>query len=218
MNLWAQLFFLPLTAFVYGLDFMARTLQAVQQTAQQIAIATPNAGLPQCVGCGFDRSTSTGGAPRGNVTTTLKETGAMSQNCNCGDQCGKPFCEVRVYEYYIMSVKPCDERVLYGPSSTVITSDMSGEGFTSYAIALYCQDHRVPREDIKYLRVCYRINCTFPKEQESCSTHARDQVAVLREIRDALAAKSQTTATTSAPPPPPAPEKPGKGGAVAAAA
>jgi hypothetical protein len=217
MNLWTQLFYLPLTAFVCGLDFMVRTLQAVQQTAQQIAIATPNAGLPQFVSCGFDRSTSTGGAPPGNVTT-FKETGAMSQNCNCGDQCGKPFCEVRVYEYYIMSVKPCDERMLYGPTSTVVTSDMSGEGFTSYAIALYCQDHRVPREDLKYLRVCYRINCTFPKEQESCSTHARDQVAVLREIRDALAAKSQAASTPSATSAPPPPERPGKGGAAAAAA
>jgi hypothetical protein len=156
MNAWNQLLWLPMTAFVYGLEFMVQTLRAAQQAVQQIA-----------------------------PPTTLKETREMSQNC-CDDQCGKPFCEVRLYEYYIVSVKPCHERVVFGPTSVVITSDMNGEAFTSYAIGLYCLDHKVSREDVKYLRVCYRINCTLPKERESCSTYARDQVEILRQIRDAI--------------------------------
>jgi hypothetical protein len=156
MNDWNQLLWLPMTAFVYGLEFMVQTLRAVQQTAQQIA-----------------------------PPTTLKETGEMSQNCGCDDQCGKPFCEVRLYEYYIVSVKPCQEKKVFGPESIVITSDMSGEAFSSYVIGLYCLDHKVSRDDVRYLRVCYRINCTLPKERESCS-HAHEQVEILRQIRDAI--------------------------------
>ncbi len=185
MNAWPQLLWLPVTAFVYGLEFMVQTLRAVQQTAQQIVIANPNMGSPPLFVGGLGRATPIGGVLRGDATTTLKEAREMSDCCS-SDRCGKPSCEVKIYEYYIVSVKPCAERLVYGPTSVVITSDMSGEGFTSYAIALYCQDHRVPREDIRYLRVCYRINCTFPKEREDCSTYARDQVQVLREIRDAL--------------------------------
>lgn len=178
MNNWNQLLWLPMTAFVYGLEFMVQTLRALQQTAQQIAPVTPNTGPPP--GGGLGRSTP---------QTTLKETGEMSQNCCCNDQCGRPFCEVRVYEYYIVSVKPCKEDVVFGPKNVVITSDMSGEAFTAYAIGLYCLDHKVSREDVKYLRVCYRINCTFPKERKDCCTD--DQVELLRQIRDAIGGQQQ---------------------------
>jgi hypothetical protein len=178
---------LPLTMFVNGLEFMVQTLKAMQQVAQQIVIASPNAGagLQPSAGGGPDRFLPIGGALRGNATTTLKETGEMSDNCNCGNQCGQPFCEVRVYEYYIVSVKPCHEKVVFGPTSIVITSDMSGEAFSSFVTALYCQDHKLSPDDIKYLRVCYRINCSFPKERESCS-HGHEQTEILRQIRDAI--------------------------------
>ncbi|HSU81145.1 MAG TPA: hypothetical protein VLR69_01945 [Thermoanaerobaculia bacterium] len=172
MSAWAQLLRLPLVSFVYGLEFMVQSLRAMQQTAQQIAVAS-------------EPFNPIGAVPRGGATTTLKETGKMS-NCSCGDQCGKQFCEVRVYDYYIVSVKPCHERIVLNPTSIVITSDMSGEAFTAYVTALYCQDHKLPPEEIKYLRVCYRISCTFPKERESCSSYAREQVEILREIRNAI--------------------------------
>jgi hypothetical protein len=164
MNLWMRALLLPVTAFGYSLEFMVKTLQAVQQTAQQLIFANPNTG---------------------HATTILKEAREMSDCCS-SDQCGKPFCEVRVYDYYIVSVKPCHEKIVLNPTSIVITSDMSGEAFTSYVMALFCQDQKLPPEEIKYLRVCYRISCTFPKERESCSTYAREQVEVLRQIRDAI--------------------------------
>ena len=167
MNLWIRALLLPVTTFGYGLEFMVQTLLAVQQTAHQLGIPAP--------------SLSTGG----DATTISKERRDMSDCCS-HEQCGKPFCEVKVYDYYIVSVKPHHEKLLFGPTSVVITSDMSGEGFTSYAIALFCQDHKVPAADIRYLRVCYKISCTFPKEREDCSVYAREQVQVLREIRDAL--------------------------------
>lgn len=186
MNAWTQLLSLPLTAFVYGLEFMVRTLQTAQQVARQIAIVDPNAGLPPRPGGGLDRSTPPiGGVPPGNATTIFKERREMS-DCGCSrDQCGRPFCEVRVYEYYIISVKPCAERKLEGPESEVITTDMSGEAFSSFAIARYCKRNpNIPERDLQYLRCCYRVQCTFPKERKDCCTD--DQVAILREIRDAI--------------------------------
>jgi hypothetical protein len=160
MNAWAQLFRLPVVSFVYGLEAMVQTLRAMQQTAWQIVDSDP-------------------------FIPILKEAREMS-DCNCNDQCGKPFCEVRVYDYYIVSVKPCHEKIVLKPTSIVITSEMSGEAFSSYVMALFCQDHTLPPEDIRYLRVCYRLSCSFPKERESCSTYGREQVEVLRQIRDAI--------------------------------
>lgn len=183
MNAWNQFFWLPVTAFIYGLDFMVRTLQAVQQTAQQIA--NPYAGPLPPAGGGLDRSTPVGGTLGGGATTNPKETGEMSQDC-CRDQCGTVSCEVKIYEYYIVLVKPDDERVIVGPRSILVDADMNGEAFTSYAIALYFQEEgheELDHRDKKYLRVCYRVACTFRKERP---TYAKDQVQVLREIRDAL--------------------------------
>ena len=174
MNPWAEVLRLPLTAFVYGLEFMVRTLQTAQQMAQQL---NPNTPL--------------GGVPRGNATTISKERREMS-DCGCRDQ-GKPFGEIRVYEYYIISVKPCAEKKLEGPESLVITTDMSGEAFSSYAIARYCNTHpNIPEKDLQYLRCCYRIQCTFPRERKDCCTD--DQVAILREIRDAIGGARESAA------------------------
>lgn len=172
MSAWAQLLRLPVVSFVYGLEFVVQSLRAMQRTAQQIAVAS-GPFIP------------IGAAPRGGATTTPKETRQMS-HCGCGDQCGRPFCEVRVYDYYIVSVKPCQEKLLSPPTTVVITTDMSGEAFTSYAIALYCRKHpELTEEDAKYLRVCYRLSCTLPKERESCS-HGHEQTEILRQIRDAI--------------------------------
>ena len=110
-------------------------------------------------------------------------------DCNCNnDQCGEKFCEVRMYEYYILSVEPCNERVVFGPTSILVTSNMTGEAFTTYAIAMYCSDekNKISKEDAKYLRVCYRINCTLPKERQDCTTYDRDQAKALSDIRDIL--------------------------------
>lgn len=184
VSLWTQLFMLPVTTFVYGLGFMARALQAVQQTAQQV-VANPNVGSPLLAGGELGRSTPIGGAPRGNATTSPKEVREMSDcGCNSHCHCGEKFCEVRVYEYYILSVRPCHERVVFGPTSVVITSNMSGEAFSTYAVALYCRGREITQEEAKYLRVCYRINCTFPKEDKDCCKDS--QTDVLREIKDVL--------------------------------
>jgi hypothetical protein len=213
MNAWVQFLFLPLTAFVYGLDFMVRTLQAFQQTAQQLVPATLNPGSLPPAGGGLDGSTPIGGALRGGATTTLKEVRKMS-DCGCNDSCGEKFCEVRVYEYYILSIKPCEERVIFGPTSIVVTTNMSGEAFSTYAIAMYCQDHRIPKNDAQYLRVCYRINCTFPKEREDCTPYNRNQAQALSDIRDILRERWGGGANET----PPAGTTGGKKGAASASA
>jgi hypothetical protein len=95
-------------------------------------------------------------------------------------------CEVRLFEYYILSVKPDAERVIAGPKNILVTDDMNGEAFVSWVIAMYFQEEghkKMDHDDKKYLRVCYRVACTFPRQ---CANYEKEQVHVLREIRDAL--------------------------------
>jgi len=163
MNILGQLLCLPATVFVYSLEIMVRSLQGMQEAAQRI---------------GDSRSTTFGAVP-GGATMTPKETGQMSEDQSRRD-------EVKLYEYYILSIKRDDERVVAGPRSVIVTSDMSGEAFTSWVISMYFQEkghEEIPHGDKKYLRVSYRVACSFPRERPE---YQKDQVTVLREIRDAL--------------------------------
>jgi hypothetical protein len=65
---------------------------------------------------------------------------------------------------------------------------MNDATFAGYVIALFCQEdtetaRKIPHDDKRYLRVCARQVCSFPKE---CRSYEKDEVAVLREIRDVL--------------------------------
>lgn len=96
--------------------------------------------------------------------------------------------EVKLYEYYILSIKRDDEKIIAGPRSLVVTSEMSGEAFSSWVIAAYFQEEghqQINHNDKKYLRVAWRIAGTFPRER---AEYQKDQVEVLREIRNAIAA------------------------------
>lgn len=167
MDFLNRLLWMPWTAFVYSLDVMTRTMQEMQQTAREIANPTSNFG---------------GTAQRG-AANTFKEAGEMSDRDR--DRCCQESCEVRLYEYYILSVKRGSERVIVGPKTVLITTNMNDATFAGYVIALFCQEdtekaRKIHHDDKKYLRVCARLVCSFPKE---CAT---DQVTVLEEIRDAL--------------------------------
>jgi len=186
MDYMNRLLWMPLTAFVYTLDVMVRTMQGMQRTVQQIS--NPTYGPPSSGG-GPDQSINLGGAGQEGATNTFKEAGKMSQDGR-RDQCCEENCEVRLYEYYILSVKRDHEKVITGPKTVLITTNMSDANFAGYVIALFCQDpdeekarRELKHDDKKYLRVCARLVCTFPKE---CASYQKDEVAVLKEIRDAL--------------------------------
>ncbi|MES1241638.1 MAG: hypothetical protein ABUT39_08460 [Acidobacteriota bacterium] len=191
MDFMNRLLWMPLTAFVYTLDIMSRTMQGMQQTAQQIrdsSYGSPSSGGP-------DRSNNLRGTVQGGATNTSKEAGEMSQDCG-RDQCGNDSCEIKLYEYYILSVKPDHERVVVGPRHVVITSEMSNESFAAYVIATFYQEQgheELKHDEKKYLRVCSRIACTLPKERPK---YQRDQVSILADIRDILGGKPYTVAAT----------------------
>jgi hypothetical protein len=176
MSFWTQVFRLPATALVYGLDAMVKTMQIMQQAVQQIA----------------DPSFS---------TTFRKETGEMNDDQNRRDRDQRDRDqnngdEVRLFEYYILSVKPDEERVIDGPKNIIVTDNMSGEAFIAWVIARYFQqpDHKpMDHDDKKYIRVCYRVACSLPKEN---TKYQKDQVEVLREIRDTLGGKSHYSPAT----------------------
>lgn len=76
--------------------------------------------------------------------------------------------DVKLVHYVITSIERDNERILAdGEGHLIVTDDMSGEGFVSWTIARYFQQPRhedLPESEKKYLRVCYRVLCRWPRQ------------------------------------------------------
>ena len=97
---------------------------------------------------------------------------------------------VKVVEYSILTIKPDHEHHFpHFPRIRVFSDNMTGEDFTSWVIAEYFQEHpdAVPDpKDKKYVRVCWDVKCTFEPED---ANYDKEEVDVLKQIRDAIAGK-----------------------------
>jgi len=100
---------------------------------------------------------------------------------------------VKLVAYTIVSVKRDEERPLpKGRDQIIITSNLSGEAFTSFIIAKYFQSQdykdlneseKVKEEDRKYLRVHYVVSRRWPREPLRFEER---QIEALSDIRDAI--------------------------------
>lgn len=206
-RVFGQMARLPITAFVYGMELFIRTIRELQSiTDQSIEVAVSGIAPPDWNDLKSDATASaTNGANQNSAETILKEEKEMSESDLSNDR-------VKVVEYYILSIKPDHEHVLgdpidkhgengpeevegyrregkrHFPRVKVFTDNMTGEDFASWVIADYFQgEHEsLDHKDKKYLRVCYDVICTFAAEE---AEYDREQVQVLRQIRDVLAAK-----------------------------
>lgn len=217
IRLFGQMVRLPLTAFVYSMELFIRTMKEMQNiTDQGIDAVVSGVALPDKGDLKSDAiASATSGANQDSAETILKEEKKMSESDLSNDR-------VKVVEYYILSIKPDYEHVLgdpidkhehesgaaetgeyrregrrHFPRVKVFTDNMTGEDFASWVIADYFQDRdheSLAHKDKKYLRVCYDVICTFAAED---AQYDREEVQVLRQIRDVLAAKPPKEAYAS---------------------
>jgi hypothetical protein len=130
---------------------------------------------------GSTRTTTSGGALPDAGTTTTKEA-QMSERCydDCGT--GEAYCEIRLFQYSIVSIKRGKEAILeYGQK--LVTDPMNECDFDSWVIADYVADHKIPEGERKYLRVWSQLLKVWEKQ----SLHyPQRQLDILQEIADSL--------------------------------
>jgi hypothetical protein len=95
--------------------------------------------------------------------------------------------DVKLVSYNIISLQPCDEKILPGGSGEVlVTESMTAESFATWIVASYLQSegHDIPHDEKKYLRVAYEVLTRWPREPKDCCEDR--ELGVLEGIRDAL--------------------------------
>jgi hypothetical protein len=200
-ELLGQLIRLPITAFVFGMEMLVKTLQGWQEIADRglitivAEVSDARESLPEARSDPQGDESETDDSVEDGAESKPKEESQMSENSLNNDK-------VKVVEYTILSIKPDHERVLdippdkndpskkghTFPKVRVFSDNMTGEDFASWVIAEYFQEHPgvLDPKDKKYVRVCYDVKCTFEPED---AHYDKEEVDVLREIRDAIKEK-----------------------------
>ncbi len=115
------------------------------------------------------------------VNQEAKEEPKMSE-CRCCDHHDRM---VKLVEYSIVTIKPCDERIIF-KGEEIYVDDMNSEAFAAWVIALYLQDPRhkpIPHDEKRFLRVFHRVLEEWPRPDDCCDNR---QVDVLRDITQAI--------------------------------
>jgi hypothetical protein len=122
------------------------------------------------------------------ATKEAKEERKMS-NCCCDNENGM----VKLAEYTIVSIKRCEERILY-KGEIVYADDMDDEAFATWVVALYLQtpDKEIPpqylpkpsHEAKKFIRVYHNTLHEWPRQKDNCSEDR--EVHVLKGIEEAI--------------------------------
>ncbi|MCA1593784.1 MAG: hypothetical protein LC754_14270 [Acidobacteria bacterium] len=155
--------------------------------------------------------TSKGGVGKA-AETVPKENNKMSDK-NLSDDM------LKLVRYKILFVKR-DYEVAFPEREELVPDNITGEAFTAWKIAEFIQRldredvphnwaennypkgsadgkiHRLDEDDKKYLRVYFEVLDRYVRED---ANYDRDEVTVLREIRDVLKAKHTPTPTHSGP-------------------
>ncbi len=189
-----QILKLPLEAFVFGMQMLAKTVEGMQKLAESgidviLGKGAPSSGEERGDGIALDseeKGSTAEGAIKDGVQPTPKEERKMADNSLSNDK-------VKVVQYTILSIKPDDEHALEGfktgPRTRVVTDNMTGADFSSWVIAEYFQEkdaqgtaihlREIAENDKKYLRVSYTVVSEFEAED---ANYPKEQVDVLRQI------------------------------------
>lgn len=185
-----QMMWLPVTLMTGCMNVMATTLANLQRPmgdragccgGRQVPIEKLFANAPATDFPG-DRSGRLNPGDRDDgANKQAKEEGQMSDSrcCDHGDR------TVKLVEYTIVTIKPCDERIIH-KGEEIYADAMSDEGFAAWVIAKYLQDPKhkpIPDDEKKYLRVNNRVLDEWPRPCDVCDDR---QVDVLKEINQAI--------------------------------
>ena len=189
MEMLGQMMWLPVSMLAGWMEMVAATMRAMQPPGsygygsygygQGPANRYGNAPGTGSPGTGWYRENQWA---QGAGATPAKEERDMS-DCCCDNNNHR---EVKLVEYTIVSIKRCDERIIY-KNEIVYSEDMSDESFATWVIALYLQEPNsepIPHDDKKYLRVYHHVLESWPRPDKDCCDDR--QVDVLRGIEQAI--------------------------------
>ena len=181
VQLFGQLMWLPATLFARWMEVLASAVGALSSPcpADCGETTTWSATAPGTRGPDGGTYRNNPGAHGDGAAKTTKEVKHMS-DCRCCDEHGT----VKLVQYSIVTIKRCEERILY-QSEIIETKKMSPKAFATWVVALYLQSEgcHIPHDDKKFLRVYHRVLDEWPRQKNCC----KDQkVDALHEIRRAI--------------------------------
>jgi hypothetical protein len=217
MHILAEALKLPLTAFIYSIEMLVKTMQGLQQIADR-GIDVMMGGAAQTPG---DKPESQSD-PKNDETismaeraigdsneTTPKEERGMS-DIDDKDLSGD---ELKLVRYKILFIKR-DYECAFPEIEDLVSADIDESGFTAWKIAEFIQRlnetplpdkwrtkgyppgvagrhiDRLPEDDKQYLRIFYQVLDRFPREE---ANYEASQIKVLEQIRDELARRPPAT-------------------------
>jgi hypothetical protein len=187
-------FKLPLAVVAWWMGWLAQMARGMQQMAEQgsallapMAPAAPG-GTAALGAIGGVTAAATltdssygvvpidqGAGGTGAATEGKKEKQIMADKDLANDR-------VKLVEYSIVSIERGRERTLHD-GEKLVSSNMTGEDFAIWVIAEYVQEHPIPHESKKYLRVCYEVQCSWAREPLH---YEEKQLDALEGIRRAI--------------------------------
>jgi len=234
MRIVAEALKLPMTALVYGMEMLARTMEGLQKIADRSIdvmigeVAQTRGDAPESESEPGNENTISLAEPANGTSneTTIEEEPRMS-NMDDKDLSGD---DLKLVRYKVLFIKR-DHEFAFPEREDLVSVDIDETGFTAWKIAEFIQRldetpvpdkwrskgypssgtetyiRRLPEDDKQYLRVFYQVLDRFPREEAS---YEADQIKVLEQIRDELARRPPAPVTAASPPPAAAGEESGR--------
>jgi hypothetical protein len=208
-GMFGQMMLLPVTMMTGCMSVLATTLRSMQPPMDYSGGCCGGGDVPaQPMQNTFGNAPGTG-FPEDHSDRRYqgqrKEERKMS-SCNCCDHDET----VKLVEYTIVSIKPCDERIIKR-GQVIYADDMEDDGFAAWVIARYLQgddddegaghkregrsdgdeddrdrrerSRRLPGSEKRYLRVYHRVLESWRRPDDCCDNR---QLDVLRDIEKAI--------------------------------
>jgi len=227
---------LPLTAFIYSMEMLVRTMQGLQKIADRGVDAMMN-GVAQTPGDEpeaesdhkNDETISVAERAIGDRTQTTPKEETKMGDIDDKDLSGD---DLKLVRYKVLFVKR-DHEHAFPEREDLVSADIDESGFTAWKIAEFIQRldetpvpdkwrikgyppdgtgkqiHRLPEDDKQYLRIFYQVLDRFPREE---ANYEASQIKVLEQIRDELARRPPATTAPAGEPPPAGGARGGRGG------
>lgn len=183
IQIFGQMMKIPLTAFVYGMEMLAKTMQGIQEIAYQGIDMMANEvtqtldeasgskrGLADAVTT-LTQGASTGDSTQNTHQSTHEEKKKMRNTDLMNDN-------VKLVQYTIVSVVRGNEGILT-QGEQIVADAITDDGFISYVVAEYVQKYNITPLEAQNLRVYFSVLDSWPK----ASLHYEEkQLEILSQI------------------------------------
>ena len=189
MQMLAQMMWMPVALFAQWMDLLGAAMQGATQPCCQGRGAMN--GFDNAPGTAFPEDGTYADNPSAHGDGASKEGKEERKMSNCCHDNENGM--VKLAEYTIVSIKRCDERILY-KGEIVYADEMDDEAFATWVVALYLQtpDKDIPpqylpkpsREAKKFIRVYHHTLNEWPRQKDNCCEDR--EVHVLKGIEEAI--------------------------------